>query len=412
MRRVLLAVALLVPLTIRADQLGDRDGLIEGGMPPTGGTFSGDVNMGGNDIYNVLSISSDDAVPCYGDNYVLDADFVGGCSRDTDAAPQPFMIHPQDNYAAGAQTATNLRLRGGMDERTVVIGTAANCGSDTLVFTLSDGTTVTLTEGVDFTKVDGDNAATAAALLVPILLQTTLVDTTQTTRSSATLRLQHHRNSRTWTLSTNDVNGCFTLSNGTDGLVTFDGTIGGSLSTGPALVNVTGSTTVFNVRPDRSSNSGLSFASNVLRFGVGGSQFLEATATNMTVGSATDLTARGGLKSDVGTTNIEDVMGTDTTPTVVVGASATTFAISRNVQIVDCDAGGNTVATITGGDDGVVAHLIFVDASCTITDSDDGAADTVDLPANVTSAADLVLCIVHNGTSWLGCNSAGSANDP
>lgn len=89
-----------------------------------------------------------------------------------------------------------------------------------------------------------------------------------------------------------------------------------------------------------------------------------------------------------------------------LAAAATTFAVSANVMIVDCDGGGNTIGTITGGASGSMGaevKLIFVDASCTITDTDAHTAQTVDLAGsatNLVSADDTTLTIQHDGTSW------------
>ena len=67
------------------------------------------------------------------------------------------------------------------------------------------------------------------------------------------------------------------------------------------------------------------------------------------------------------------------------------------------DGGGNTVATITGGQDGQLLTIIFVDALVTITDTDAHGADTVDLAGaatDLTSADDTTLQLVYDGTSW------------
>jgi hypothetical protein len=64
------------------------------------------------------------------------------------------------------------------------------------------------------------------------------------------------------------------------------------------------------------------------------------------------------------------------------------------------DAGGNTIATITGGISGQELILIFVDALVTITDDNTHAANSVDLSAAFTSADDVVLKLVFDGTSW------------
>lgn len=86
-----------------------------------------------------------------------------------------------------------------------------------------------------------------------------------------------------------------------------------------------------------------------------------------------------------------------------LGAAATTFAIEGSLIVVTGDGGGNTVATLTGGYAGKTIVLLFVDANVTITDTDAHTANTVDLAgaaANLTSADDLTLRLIHDGTSW------------
>jgi hypothetical protein len=83
-----------------------------------------------------------------------------------------------------------------------------------------------------------------------------------------------------------------------------------------------------------------------------------------------------------------------------LGIGATTMAITRDVVIVTGDAGGNTLATITGGVDGQVLKLIFVDALVVITDDDTHAANSCDLSAAFTGADDKTLTLVYDGTSW------------
>lgn len=83
-----------------------------------------------------------------------------------------------------------------------------------------------------------------------------------------------------------------------------------------------------------------------------------------------------------------------------LAAAATTFAITGNVHVVDCDGGGNTIATITGGVTGQLLTLIYVDGNCTITDTDAHTANTIDTSAARTSADDAVHQLVFDGTSW------------
>lgn len=95
--------------------------------------------------------------------------------------------------------------------------------------------------------------------------------------------------------------------------------------------------------------------------------------------------------------------------TISPAAAATTFAITRNIHAIDCDAGGNTISTITGGTASAVRNLTlyFVDTDCHIADTDDGTADTIDLNEtdavtdnDIDSTDDLVLTLTYNGTLW------------
>ena len=83
-----------------------------------------------------------------------------------------------------------------------------------------------------------------------------------------------------------------------------------------------------------------------------------------------------------------------------LAAAATTLAITSNVRTVTGDAGGNTIATITGGVSGQLLTLIFADSLVTITDDATGTVNTVNLSAAFTSTSNDTLTLVFNGTSW------------
>lgn len=88
--------------------------------------------------------------------------------------------------------------------------------------------------------------------------------------------------------------------------------------------------------------------------------------------------------------------------TTTLGVGVTTFAVTSNIIQLTGDGSGNTVATITGAGVGTYT-IICVDANITITDTDAHTANTVDLvgtATNLTSADDLVLTLVFDGTSW------------
>lgn len=89
-----------------------------------------------------------------------------------------------------------------------------------------------------------------------------------------------------------------------------------------------------------------------------------------------------------------------TITSLTLGVGETTFAVTGEVMEITGDAGGNTIATITGGVTGQILVLFFVDSNVTITDDNTHAANTIDLSAAFTSADDAVLVLMFDGTSW------------
>ena len=85
---------------------------------------------------------------------------------------------------------------------------------------------------------------------------------------------------------------------------------------------------------------------------------------------------------------------------ISLGIGDTTFAATSDLMTVTGDSGANTIGTITGGYSGQVLRIIFVDTKVTITDTGTGVANTVNLSAAFTSAANTVLTLCFNGTSW------------
>ncbi len=107
---------------------------------------------------------------------------------------------------------------------------------------------------------------------------------------------------------------------------------------------------------------------------------------------------------------INDVFGTTHAAPAALAAGVATFAVTTNVMTIDCDGGGNSITTITGGISGQILVLIHVDAHCTYVDNNLGAANTIDLlGANNVSADDETLTLVNDGTSWR--ELANSVND-
>ena len=107
--------------------------------------------------------------------------------------------------------------------------------------------------------------------------------------------------------------------------------------------------------------------------------------------------------SAVSTGNVTSIGKISSTIAALVLNGATTLAATRNVHTLDC-TGAETLTTITGGVSGMQLTLICIDAECTVTDTDDGGAGTIDLQGtatNLTSAADVVVHLIHDGTAWL-----------
>ena len=125
--------------------------------------------------------------------------------------------------------------------------------------------------------------------------------------------------------------------------------------------------------------------------------FQFAPGTNSTANS---LQVGGGGSGEVGFRAVTQGMFASPNDTIVLANGVTTFAVTSNTMTIDGDPGGNTIATITGGLDGQLLTLIFVDTDVDITDDNTHAADTVDLSAAFTSADDTVLQLVFDGTSW------------
>ena len=95
-----------------------------------------------------------------------------------------------------------------------------------------------------------------------------------------------------------------------------------------------------------------------------------------------------------------DGLASSGTQSTTLAAAATALAVTKSFIILDGDAGGNTLATITGGISGCEITIKFIDASVTITDDDTGTANTVNLSAAFTSTANDVVGLIFDGTSW------------
>jgi len=114
------------------------------------------------------------------------------------------------------------------------------------------------------------------------------------------------------------------------------------------------------------------------------------------------ITGLATISSTLGVTGLITATSGIATPkgAITLGVGVTTFAVTKSFHVITGDGGGNTVTTITGGVDGQILRLLFVDALVVITDTDAHTANTVDLSAAFTSSDDAVLTLISDGTSF------------
>lgn len=84
------------------------------------------------------------------------------------------------------------------------------------------------------------------------------------------------------------------------------------------------------------------------------------------------------------------------------GGGAEALAITSNSLNLTC-TGAETILTITGGVSGQLLAITHEDADCTLDDTDVDTANQMDLVGangDLTGAADLMILLYFNGTSW------------
>ncbi len=91
-----------------------------------------------------------------------------------------------------------------------------------------------------------------------------------------------------------------------------------------------------------------------------------------------------------------------------LGIGVTTFVVRGNKMKMTGDGGANTIATITGGIDGMTLTLTFTDALITLTDDNTSTANTINLSAAFTSTANDIVILEFDGTSWREANRSAN----
>lgn len=210
---------------------------------------------------------------CNGPSNRWDIDGAVSCPETTDIAAPVKMIHPVDNYGAGTQTAADLVIRGGIDEKSIAIDNNANCNAaDTITASIGIGNAAaadcTCTYGTNWCTGTCNTDNLVAASLAACLDACTGIDSTSAT-DPATIQIDPTEGQvRSVVLSESDGT-CSTVSNGTEGNVMFGGAAArflGQNANGPALVNSASSNTVGTIFPDRAGTGAIGGTSNGLSF--------------------------------------------------------------------------------------------------------------------------------------------------
>lgn len=215
MRRALILLAALVvsaPFPALADQQFAR--IMETGLPLSGGTLTGSVNMIGNDLWCV-----DDIEP------------TSTCELADDSAPSASVIRMgQDAWPQAAINTTGggMCILPGEGTNKVTVAGYTNCATDVVTITIN-GVATTLTEGTHWTA-STSNAATCTSLCTAI---DAIVGVSCNACAGAVAPIKRDAGCYTVSISATTDATCYTVVSGADGTMTLppDVVIGGAGST-------------------------------------------------------------------------------------------------------------------------------------------------------------------------------------
>jgi hypothetical protein len=338
-------------------------------MPYGGGTMSGDIDMGSNIITNIGNTGTDFVATtgalnlaglltaaggvkataavgtcADGDVMVLDNNGLIGCVHTTDVAPQGYIIHPQDNFAEGAQTAADLVLRGGIDEKTVTIDDYTNCATDTVTLTL-DGAANVCTENDSPSSVQWDAATDNATSATNLAVCLDAIAGVSASATAAVVYIVPGPLVESIALAEGDAT-CTTLSAGTDGGVIIPTTSSLGFGDGDTYISqaTDGSIIITIEGTDR-----WTILSNKINGATGGVSVISRAVSNTVPGFITLKTdATTGLGGTTGTIWMTaagaEIVEVDTTGVDIIGALTVTGDHTYYAEGY-IDAGGQAVAT-------------------------------------------------------------------
>lgn len=335
--------------------------------PPQGTTSTGVLNTGA----CPSSITGD--VVCRDNNGSF------GGNRTTDAAPQDLSIRPQVAFAGGTQTAADIHLAGGQDETKIDIDTAANCGTDTVTVTVYDtngaSTATVLTEATEWTKTDGNNAATATSLASAV----NALAGVSASSSSAQVRILLDTNTIRVALAESDAS-CTTVATGTNGTIYFWGDFQASNASGPMLRDAAGGSSGtaggLVLRKDDSDTLISSTAGGTISFVANNVAIGSFTSSSFNTGAGGEINVGGNLYgSNLTVTIADDGAGTAATCSI-------SDADNRFGAIITCnDANGcNCTLDETTPNTGAVFFVVNVSAN-TVNFADSAGVQETAAPA-------------------------------
>ncbi len=199
-----------------------------------GGAAVADIDMAGFELLDSVdgsvTISSGDSLDINGSIF-LDEDALWCVAPITDTAPDDLLIHSGHAYSQGSQTASDLILSGGLDEKLITVDDRTESGdNDTLVITVN-GSGTTITADTDFTCSGAASEAACACNLYAYIIANPITGITpgrtDGTCSDAKVFFQP-ANGDTFRLNSAVTDGgggtaYATVTNGTDGLVSMEG---------------------------------------------------------------------------------------------------------------------------------------------------------------------------------------------
>lgn len=282
---------------------------------------------------------------------------VGG-NRTTDATPRATYIEAQSAWAqATSHTAgADLDLAAGLGRRLVAL-TSSNCSGNYVRFVI-EGTTTTLTEGVDWQK-GSSNTAAATSLTTAI---NTDIATVTATSSGGTVYIQRNQSTANggaadMTLSTDDVT-CAAITAGTNGTINVWSPISfKSTQTNTGSLEVDGNFTVNTNKFSVTASSGNTTIAGTCEsdgnFSVATNKFTVAAASGNTVAAGT-VESDGDFSVATNKFTVAAASGN----TVVAGTlKGTASTLGWSYQ-----SGANTACTTTCSGHGACVHGIETSA--------------------------------------------------